>query len=110
VLTEQPRFGEPEPLPEPGSLLAPMPGTVVRVAAAGERVAAGDPVVVIEAMKMEHVIRAPAAGVVGEACVAAGQVVDTGTTLARVDPDAAAGPDGAGGQGQAGKEGEGAGA
>ena len=47
-----------------GSLLAPLPGTVVRVeVVVGETVAAGDVLVVLEAMKMEHTMRAPHDGV-----------------------------------------------
>jgi biotin carboxyl carrier protein len=90
VLTEVGRFPVPQPLTEPGSLLAPMPGTVVRVAVSpGEHVAAGTPVVVIEAMKMEHPVRAPDGGVVTEVSVRAGQAVDAGTRLARVEPEPA---------------------
>ncbi len=86
VLTEVPRFAQPEPLVEPGSLLAPMPGTVVRIAVApGGQVTAGTPVVVIEAMKMEHAIRAPGDGVVAEVGVSVGQTVDTGARLARIE-------------------------
>jgi propionyl-CoA carboxylase alpha chain len=86
VLTEVDRFPPPRPPAEPGSLLAPMPGTVIRVAVSpGERVAAGAPVVVIEAMKMEHTVRAPHAGEVTEVSVHAGQTVDVGTRLARVE-------------------------
>ena len=95
VLTEVDRFPVPEAAAEPGSLLAPMPGTVVRIAVApGEQVAAGAPVVVIEAMKMEHTIRSPDAGVVTHIGVGVGQAVDTGTQIARVGPLAAdsAGP------------------
>ena len=72
-----------------GSLAAPMPGTVVAVpAAAGDRVEAGDVVVVLEAMKMEHAIRSPADGVIAELLVAVGDRVDVGTVLAVVDNDA----------------------
>ena len=87
ALAEVERFGAPGALAEPGSLQAPMPGTVVRVAVRpGDRIAAGAAVVVIEAMKMEHTIRSPEAGVVAEVAVSAGQAVDTGTELARVEP------------------------
>jgi acyl-CoA carboxylase subunit alpha len=92
-LVEVERFGAPGTLAEPGSLQAPMPGTVVRVAVTpGEQVAVGAVVVVIEAMKMEHAIRSPQAGVVAAVAVSAGQVVDTGAELARVEPLAGAGP------------------
>jgi pyruvate/2-oxoglutarate dehydrogenase complex dihydrolipoamide acyltransferase (E2) component len=43
--------------------------------------------VVIEAMKMEHAVRAPAAGVIAEACVQAGQPVAAGARLARIEPE-----------------------
>ncbi len=95
VLTEVPRFAEPVVIAAAGSLLAPMPGTVVRIAVApGDHVGAHDPIVVLEAMKMEHAVRAPAAGVVTGVTVRVGQAVDTGTELARVDPAAGAGPAG----------------
>ena len=63
-----------------------MPGTVLRVlVAAGDAVAAGQPLVVVEAMKMEHQIVAPAAGTVAEVLVAAGQQVDTGQVLLQME-------------------------
>jgi propionyl-CoA carboxylase alpha chain len=87
TLTEAERFPLPDALAAAGSLLAPMPGTVVRVAVAvGDKVEAGTPMVILEAMKMEHVVAAPAAGVVAEVAVQAGQAVDGGAELARVDP------------------------
>ncbi len=86
TLTELPRFPEPASAALPGSLLAPMPGTVVRVGAEpGARVSAGTPVVVLEAMKMEHSVCAPHDGTVAEIGVAVGQAVDVGTVLAVVD-------------------------
>ena len=72
---------------EAGSLHAPMPGTVVRVEVAeGEEVAAGTVVVVLEAMKMEHAVRAPQAGVVSSLHAEVGAAVDTGHVLAVVSP------------------------
>jgi propionyl-CoA carboxylase alpha chain len=87
TLRAVPRFADPEDLAAPGSLLAPMPGTVVRVLAErGATVTAGQPLVVIEAMKMEHRIAAATSGVLSELNVAAGQQVDSGATLAVIVP------------------------
>jgi acetyl-CoA/propionyl-CoA carboxylase biotin carboxyl carrier protein len=70
-----------------GPLRAPMPGTVAVVhVSAGERVAAEQPVVTVEAMKMEHVVRARAAGVIAKVLVGAGQPVALDAELAVVDP------------------------
>jgi acetyl/propionyl-CoA carboxylase alpha subunit len=86
ALTELPRFPEPESRVAPGSLLAPMPGTVTRVGGQpGDGVTAGTTVVVLEAMKMEHSIRAPHDGVLCEILVTVGQAVGTGTVLAVVE-------------------------
>jgi len=85
------RLPEPTAAAEPGSLLAPMPGSVVRVsAAAGATVAAGQVVLVIEAMKMEHKIAAPIAGLLAELRVGPGAQVNAGDLLAVVTPDGAA--------------------
>ncbi|ABG93741.1 probable methylcrotonoyl-CoA carboxylase, alpha chain [Rhodococcus jostii RHA1] len=81
-----PRFTDPSAVVAEGSLLAPMPGSVIRVgAAAGDSVTAGQPIVWLEAMKMEHTIKAPASGVLTELSVTAGQQVDVGTVLAVVE-------------------------
>jgi propionyl-CoA carboxylase alpha chain len=83
VLRERPRYPEPGSGLAAGSLTAPMPGTVVRVAVeAGARVDAGAVLLVLEAMKMEHQVRAPVAGTVTELHVAAGAQVDAGALLA----------------------------
>ena len=85
-LVEQPRFPDTEVRAVAGSLVAPMPGTVVRVEAGlGDTVQAGSVLVVLEAMKMEHAVRAPYDGLVTEMRVTAGQAVEMGTVLAVVD-------------------------
>jgi propionyl-CoA carboxylase alpha chain len=62
-----------------------MPGTVVRVEVAdGASVSAGTVVVVLEAMKMEHAVRAPHDGTVTSLHASVGQAVDTGHVLAVV--------------------------
>jgi propionyl-CoA carboxylase alpha chain len=82
---ELPRFPEPSAAAIPGSLTAAMPGSVVRVLVdEGDVVAAGQPLVVLEAMKMEHTIAAPAAGTVTSVAVAVGSQVETGSLLAVV--------------------------
>ena len=64
------------------ALRAPMPGLVVRILAqSGQRVAAGQPLVVLEAMKMENELRAGSAGVIREILVAPGQAVEKGQRL-----------------------------
>ena len=66
----------------PASLVAPMPGLVVRVnVAPGDSVQAGQGIVVMEAMKMENELRAHAAGVVKNVMVEAGKAVEKGTLL-----------------------------
>lgn len=85
-LTAQSRFPDPADAVALGSLLAPMPGTVVRVGATvGATVTAGQPLVWLEAMKMEHTVAAPSDGVLTELNVEAGQQVDVGAVLARVE-------------------------
>jgi propionyl-CoA carboxylase alpha chain len=86
ALTPVPRLPEPVEQVVPGSLLAPMPGSVLRVEVRpGERVVKGQPVLVLEAMKMEHLIAAPAAGVVAEVHVEKGRQVDAGAVLAIIE-------------------------
>ncbi|WP_201305248.1 acetyl/propionyl/methylcrotonyl-CoA carboxylase subunit alpha [Streptomyces sp. GS7] len=87
AFTALPRFPDPAARTEPGSLLAPMPGTVVRIAdglAEGDRVAAGQPLLWLEAMKMEHKITAPAAGTLTSLPARTGQQVEVGALLAVV--------------------------
>ncbi|MGY2011489.1 acetyl/propionyl/methylcrotonyl-CoA carboxylase subunit alpha [Nocardia gipuzkoensis] len=71
---------------EADALVAPMQGTVVKIAVAeGDRVEAGDLVAVLEAMKMEQPLTAHRAGVVRELTATVGATVHTGTTLCRLD-------------------------
>jgi pyruvate carboxylase subunit A/propionyl-CoA carboxylase alpha chain len=85
-LTALPRFPDPDDAVAQGSLLAPMPGSVTKVAASvGDTVKAGQPLIWLEAMKMEHTIAAPTDGVLAELNVTAGQQVDVGAVLARIE-------------------------
>ena len=69
-----------------GSLLAPMPGTVVSVFVdKGAQVTSGQTVLVIEAMKMQHTVTAPHPGTVTQIDVHAGQQVAAGEVLAVVE-------------------------
>ncbi|MFF3643937.1 acetyl/propionyl/methylcrotonyl-CoA carboxylase subunit alpha [Streptomyces sp. NPDC002564] len=96
ALTPLPLLPEPTARRAPGSLLAPMPGTVVRVAdgiAEGAPVTAGQPLVWLEAMKMEHRICAPASGTLTALHAVPGRQVEVGALLAVVEAaDQAADP------------------
>ncbi|MEU5888426.1 biotin carboxylase N-terminal domain-containing protein [Streptomyces sp. NPDC047461] len=84
-----PRFPDPTAQLAPGSLVAPMPGTVVRIAeglAEGAPVKAGEPLLWLEAMKMEHKITAPLTGVLTALHAAPGHQVTVGSLLAVVEP------------------------
>nr|WP_300048038.1 biotin carboxylase N-terminal domain-containing protein [uncultured Nocardioides sp.] len=88
-LREVPRFTDPADAVASGSLLAPMPGTVVAVKVeAGAEVAAGDVVLVLEAMKMQHTVTAPHDGTVAEINVEPGSQVASGEVLAVVEETA----------------------
>jgi biotin carboxyl carrier protein len=85
-LVALPRFADPDAAVAQGSLLAPMPGSVLRIGAAvGDAVTAGQPLIWLEAMKMEHTVTSPGDGVLAELNVEVGQQVDVGAVLARVD-------------------------
>ncbi|MEU4605040.1 biotin carboxylase N-terminal domain-containing protein [Kribbella sp. NPDC023972] len=89
ALTPVERFTDPSQQVSAGSLLAPMPGVVTRVGVqVGAEVKQGQPLLWLEAMKMEHTISAPGDGVVSELRVEAGQQVDVGAVLAVVGEDA----------------------
>ncbi|WGH77636.1 ATP-binding protein [Jannaschia ovalis] len=89
-------FGRPDPLDvaraagaAAGTVEAPMPGLVKSVfVTAGQTVAAGDRMAVLEAMKMEHTLTAPRDGVVAEVLAEAGAQVEAGAALIRMEEDA----------------------
>lgn len=96
VFTQSRRFDVTQLLPDmgddaeqdSGGFRAPMNGTVVAISVeAGSQVAEGEALVVIEAMKMEHTVRAPRAGKVTEIYFAAGDLVDGGAELLAFEPD-----------------------
>jgi biotin carboxyl carrier protein len=71
----------------PQRIVAPMPGKIVRVLGkSGDSVAPRQPVVVIEAMKMENELRAGRGGTIGEVFVQEGQSVEAGAPLAIINP------------------------
>lgn len=81
-LVALPRFPEPGSAVEQGSLVAPMPGNVIRIGAAvGDTVEAGQALIWLEAMKMEHTITAPTDGVLAELNVKVGRQVEVGAVL-----------------------------
>lgn len=86
ALRKLPRFTDPADRVAAGSLLAPMPGSVVAVdVQVGDVVEEGQPLLVLEAMKMQHTIAAPHAGTVTELDVAVGDQVTGGAVLVVVD-------------------------
>jgi propionyl-CoA carboxylase alpha chain len=82
TFTEVPRFPEPAQTRDEGSLCAPWPGTVVKLlVAVGDEVETGRELLVIEAMKMQHIVRADRAGLVESLPVPAGSTVEVGAVL-----------------------------
>ena len=88
TLRERSRFPNPDAEAVEGGLVAPMPGKVLMVnVSEGDRVSAGQVLVVMEAMKMEHQITAPADGGVSEVRAAVGDQVDNGELLVVITAD-----------------------
>jgi biotin carboxyl carrier protein len=86
ALAEEREGARAAPRPDAGTLEAPMPGRVAAVAVAvGQRVARGDELVVVEAMKMENALRAPREGVVRAIHVAPGDSVAPGRPLLDIE-------------------------
>ncbi|GAB91433.1 acyl-CoA carboxylase alpha chain [Gordonia rhizosphera NBRC 16068] len=88
ALRRLPRFVDPSAIARPGSLLAPMPGAVIRIGVTeGDRVVAGQSLLWLEAMKMEHTVSAPVDGVVTTLSVQPGQQLSVGDVLAVITAD-----------------------
>jgi propionyl-CoA carboxylase alpha chain len=84
-----PRFELPEVQVPEGGLVAPMPCRVIEVrVAVGDRVTAGQTLLVVEAMKMEHHLKAPHDGTVAEVLAELDEQVANGVTLMVLDEDA----------------------
>ena len=86
TFTEADRFPPPGQDGDEGSLRAPLPGTIVAVrVAVGDEVTSGQELLVIEAMKMQHVVRADRAGRVADLPARVGATVEVGAVLAALD-------------------------
>ena len=69
-----------------GTVRSPMPGRIVSIAKrAGESIKTGETLLVLEAMKMEHALKAPITGVIAELIVGEGAQVNEGVVLARIE-------------------------
>ena len=81
-----PRYAPPDDAGRAGSTVAPMPGSILRVVVdVGDVVEAGQALLTMEAMKMEHQVVSPTGGTVAEVFVRAGQQVDSGQPLVRIE-------------------------
>jgi biotin carboxyl carrier protein len=82
LLTIQPRFISFQEQEQQGSLISPMPGKVIELRVnKGDRVKAGDNLLMIEAMKMNHIVRANENGIVAELFVQENDQLDYGAVL-----------------------------
>lgn len=80
-----PRLDASQPTETDGVITAPMQGTIVKVhVRAGDTVEAGDPICVLEAMKMENEVKSPVAGAVVDLRVEPGDTVSNGAVIAIV--------------------------
>lgn len=85
-LSRETRFALPGAEQDAGAIVSPMPGTIVAVhVSEGDSVEAGDPLIVVEAMKMEHVLVAAVGGIVQEIRANSGDAVDAGVLLVKIE-------------------------
>ena len=81
-----PKFSDPTEVEIEGSLTAPMPGKILNInVKKGSKVSMGDTLIILEAMKMEHAIKASSDGVVSNLYVSAGDQVESGASLMKID-------------------------
>ncbi len=87
LLTIQPRFKSSYDQEQQGSLVSPMPGKVVELKVKqGDRVKAGDNLLMIEAMKMNHIVKANEDGIIAEVFVQENDQLDYGAVLMIIEP------------------------
>jgi len=85
VIKRPPRHPASQAASEQASANSPMPGKVLKIlVATGQKVSAGDPLIILEAMKMEHTMRAALGGVVESILVSDGEVVGPGQLLVQI--------------------------
>ena len=85
VIKRPPRHPAPQAASEQASANSPMPGKVLKILVeTGRKVSAGDPLIILEAMKMEHTMRAALDGVVEAVLVSDGEVVGPGQLLVQI--------------------------
>lgn len=85
-VSRETRFALPGAERDAGAIVSPMPGTIVAVhVSEGDRVEAGAPLIVVEAMKMEHVLVAAEGGIVQEIRAKSGDAVDAGVLLVKIE-------------------------
>jgi acetyl-CoA carboxylase biotin carboxylase subunit len=85
VIKRPPRHPAPQTASEQASANSPMPGKVLKILVeTGQRVSAGDPLIILEAMKMEHTMRAALDGIVESILVSDGEVVGPGQLLVQI--------------------------
>jgi len=85
VIKRPPRHPAPQAASEQASANSPMPGKVLKILVeVGQKVSAGDPLIILEAMKMEHTMRAALDGVVEAVLVNQGEVIAPGQLLVQI--------------------------
>ncbi len=81
-----PRFADPNEVSIEGGLVAPMPGKILKIMnKKGAKVKAGDTLIILEAMKMEHTIKANDQGIISDLFVKVGDQVENGSLLMKID-------------------------